>query len=100
MKQILISFVAVVLGITAMSSYAEKAREASMRIPTLALDASKAGNDNKPNRTVAEDQSIRIGRTEGKKNPNYWLRGEEPSEVQPNRPGCGRLKDPCNHLVR
>ena len=46
MKQILISFVAVVLGITAMSSYAEKAREASIRIPTLALDASKAGNDN------------------------------------------------------
>ena len=33
---------------------------------------------------------------DGKKRSYGELPAAEPSEVQPNRPGCGHLKDPCS----
>ena len=81
MKQLLITLVAVVLGITAMSSYAKdnhKARVGNNPVNVLS-GGSKAGN--------GED---------AKKRSHGEYLAAEPSEVQPNRPGCGHLNNPCD----
>jgi hypothetical protein len=89
MKQLLITLVAVLLGSTAISSYAKdnhKARVSDNPVNVL-IEGSKAVTADEPNSEVSD---------EGKKNTNYWLDAEEPSEV--GHPRKCREKHDCPYL--
>ena len=72
MKQILITLVAVVLGSTAISSYAGEVRLGDKRVHVLEY--------NKGSPTVTEESNSEVS-DEGKKHTDPWFRAEEPSEV-------------------
>ena len=74
MKQLLITLVAVVLGSTAISSYAE---DKHIRVGDKRVHVFEY---NRGNSTVTEESNSEVS-DEGKKNPNHLLRGEESSEV-------------------